>query len=155
VKIRRWGSVAGFLALLAGCEHGPPVAVQSAPKPATGSSEFLSQAARDQLAGKVDFDALDRLLSTLPPEDRGHLLGSFADAEAAAARRNGETRDVTVIVRYGDPERQRLLDQVWAPFWSQLPPAVLADVSYPLPGRSLAAVRQMDSAAARAKEREP
>jgi hypothetical protein len=109
----------------------------------------LSPAAREQLTGRLDLGAVDRLLPTLTPEDRAHFLRSFQDVEWAADRRTDvETRDVTVIVQYGDAERQQLLEQAWAPFWSQLPPAVLSDPTYPLPGRVLAAVRQDARAAA-------
>ncbi|HEX2077061.1 MAG TPA: hypothetical protein VHG08_05110 [Longimicrobium sp.] len=117
----------------------------------------LSSAAREQLTGKLDLGAVDRLLPTLAPEDRTHFLRSFQDVEwAANGRTDVETRDVTVIVQYGDAERQRLLEQAWAPFWSQLPPAVLSDPAYPLPGRTLAALRQNTTAAAAdRKERKP
>jgi hypothetical protein len=154
----RCGSVyAGLLVILAGCEHGPPVVIPPAPHPASHPSETISQAAREQLTGKLDLAAVDRLLETLGPEERARFLQSFEDVEQAAnGRTDVETRDVTIIIRFGDPERQRLLDQAWAPFWSQLPPAVLADVSHPLPGRSLAAARrQADSLATERKGAKP
>jgi hypothetical protein len=153
----RWGVAAGLMVVLAGCEHGPPVAVQPVPEPAQAASVSFSPAAREQLTGTLDLGAVDRLLPTLAPEDRTRFLRSFQDVEwAATGRTDVETRDVTIIVQYGDAERQRLLEQAWAPFWSQLPPAVLSDPTYPLPGRSLAAVRQGATAAAEDwKEREP
>lgn len=99
---------------------------------------------------------MDRLLATLGPEDRARFLQSFQELEwAAAGRADVETRDVTVIVHYGDAERQRLLEQAWAPFWSQLPPAALADPSYPLPGRTLAAARLATGRAADRRDNEP
>jgi hypothetical protein len=158
MNIPRWGGAAGLLVVLSGCEHGPPVAVQPVPEPSQAASVSLSPAAREQLTGKIDLGAVDRLLPTLTPEDRARFLHSFQDVEwAAHGRTDVETRDVTVIVQYGDPERQRLLEQAWAPFWSQLPSAVLSDPSYPLPGRTLAAARKEGNAPAtdHRKEREP
>lgn len=146
---------AGLLVVLASCEHGAPVGVQPLPEPPRAAPVSLSPAAREQLAGQLDLGAVDRLLPTLSPEDRARFLRSFQDVEwAAVGRRDVETRDVTVIVQYGDAERQRLLEQAWAPFWSHLPSAVLLDPSYPLPGRALAAVRQ-DSSAADRRARNP
>lgn len=146
----------GTLALLAaGCEHGAPSAV-SVPPPASGTPAALSAGARAQLENTVDLEAMDRLLATMSPEERERFLESFADAEwAASGRRDVETRDVSVTVRFGDPERQRLLEQMWAPFWSQLPASALYDPSHPLPGRTLAAARQADSLARPRNEREP
>ncbi len=153
----RWGVAAGLLVVLVGCEHGPPVAVQPVPEPPQAASVSFSPAAREQLTGKLDLGAVDRLLPTLAPEDRARFLRSFQDVEwAATGRTDVETRDVTIIVQYGDAERQRLLEQAWAPFWSQLPPAVLSDPAYPLPARSLAAARQGAIAPAEdRKDREP
>lgn len=132
------------------------MAVQPAQEP-SGAAVSLSPAARAQLSGKLDLGAVDRLLPTLAPEERAHFLRGFQDVEwAAGDSMDAETRDVTIIIQYGDAERQRLLEQAWAPFWSQLPPAVLSDRSYPLPGRALAAARRdADSLAAGRKEREP
>lgn len=155
MNIPRWEVAAGLLVVLGACEHGPPVAVQSMPEPPASVS--LSPAAREQLTGKLDLAAVDRLLQTLTPEDRARFLLSFEDVEwVANGHMDVETRDVRVIVQYGDAERQRLLEQAWAPFWSKLPPAVLSDVAYPLPGRTLAAARQGASApAADTKEGNP
>jgi hypothetical protein len=144
-----------LLSLLCACEHGPPEVVANLPQP-TPPSTSLSPAARAQLRGTIDLDAMDRLLTTLGPGDRAQFLSSFQDAEwAAAGRSDVETRDVSVTVWYAEPERQRLLEHVWAPFWSQLPSALLSDPSYPLPGRALAAARLADSAAVARKRRDP
>lgn len=152
-----WRAAAGLLVVLASCEHGPPAALQFAPEPQQPASVSLSPAAREQLAGKLDLEALDRLLGTLAPEERTHFLRSFQDVEwAAHGRRDVETRDVTFVVRYGDAERQRLLEQAWAPFWSQLPATALSDPFYPLPGRTLAATRRgADPPGRDGKERQP
>ncbi len=143
----------GFTFVLCACEHSPPAAIQPVPQPAPAS---LSPAAREQLRGQIDIDAMDRLLTTLAPEDGARFLRNFDDVEwAASGRTDVETRDVTITIRFGDAERQRLLEHIWAPFWSQLPPALLSDDSYPLPGRTLAVSRRADSASAARKEREP
>lgn len=145
----------GLSFVLGGCEHALPVAVQALPHPQQGSPS-LSPAARELLDGKVDLSAMDRLLTTLGPEERTRFIRSFEDVEwAASGRTDVETRDVVVTVRFGDPHRQRLLEHAWAPFWSQLPRAVLLDASYPLPGRTLAGARRADSVSAVSKEREP
>jgi hypothetical protein len=132
------------------------VTVPHLPQPPAPASVSLSPAARSQLWESFDPDAMDRLLNTLGPEDRARFLRAFEDAElAAAGRTDVETRDVTVTIRFGDPEGQKLLEQVWAPFWSELPAAALSDPSYPLPGRALAAVRLADSTAKGEKEGKP
>lgn len=148
---------AGLLFILCACEHSAPVAVQPHPLPAPASSPLsLSPAAREQLRTRIDLSALDRLLITLGPEDRARFLRSFEDVEwAASGRRDVETTGLTVTVQFGDPERQQLLERVWAPFWSQLPPSVLSDASYPLPGRTIAAVRRADSASVVGSGRKP
>lgn len=148
--------IAGLLSFFAGCEHGAPSATHVPPVAPPAAQPALSAGARARLGASIDLDAMDRLLATLGPEDRVRFLESFKDAEwAAAGRRDVETRDVSVTVRFGDPGRQRLLEQMWAPFWSQFPAAALSDPSIPFPGRTLAAVRHADSLAARRKVREP
>jgi hypothetical protein len=142
-----------LLFLLGGCEHSPPVGVVHVPPPASAS---LSPEARALLRESIDLEAMDRLLNTLEPEDGAQFLEAFQGAESAASgRADMETRGVSVTIWYADPERQHLLEHVWAPFWSQLPPAVLLDPSYPLPGRTLAAARRADSAAVARRGREP
>lgn len=156
MSIGRQSASLSLLLALAGCEQGPPVGVRPVPQPAQAPAEDLSQTVREQLDERLDLRALDRLLGTLAPEDRAQLLRSFEDLEQAAqGRADIETRDVTVITHFEDPERQQLLEQTWAPFWSHLPSALLQDLTYPLPGRSLAVIRQPDSTTSRRKEREP
>lgn len=151
----RFAVLLGLLSTASGCEHGPPVTVPHVPQPPATASAALSAGARAELRGTVDLEAMDRLLTTLDPEDRARFLRTFQEAEWVASGQKGvETRDVTVTIRFADPERQRLLEHVWAPFWSHLPPAVLSDASYPLPGRMLAAARA-DSASAAGKKRQP
>lgn len=147
-------AVVAGLVLHGGCEHGAPSAAHI-PLPAQAPSA-LSPAARAQLSRSFDLDAMDRLLATLGAEDRALFLASFKDAEwAASGRRDVETRDVSITVWFRDPERQQLLEEVWAPFWSQLPATALSDPSSPLPGRRLAARRQANSLARARKEGEP
>jgi hypothetical protein len=144
-----------LLFLLGGCEHSAPVTAAHVPPPAPASAS-LSSEARAELRESVDLEAMDRLLNTLGAEDGAQFLKSFEDVElVASGRADMETRNVSVTIWYADPERQRLLEHVWAPFWAQLPPAVLLDPSYPLPGRTLAAARRADSAAVARREREP
>lgn len=146
----------GLLALAGGCEHGAPSAAHVPPSAPPAAQPALSAGARATLGASIDLDAMDRLLATMNPEERARFLESFADAEwVASGRRDVETRDVSVIVRFADPERQHLLEQVWAPFWTRLPASALTDPSYPLPGRTLAAARQADSLAPQRNEREP
>jgi hypothetical protein len=85
MNIPRCSVLAGLLVVLGGCEHAPPVAIQAAPAPVQDPSKSLSQGARDQLTGKLDVEAIDRLLGTLAPEDRGRFLSSFEDLERASA----------------------------------------------------------------------
>lgn len=149
-------AIAGLLLALGGCEHAPPVTVPSIPQPVAPALVTLSPAARAQLRETIDLDAMDRLLNTLGPEDRARFLRTFEDVElAASGRKDVETRDVIVTIRFGDPERQMLLERVWTPFWSHLPPAALSDPFNPLPGRMMAAARLPDSTAAESTEGKP
>ena len=146
---------AGVLFLLCACEHSPPVAVQPVPQ-ADPASASLSPTAREVLRGQIDLAAMDRLLATMAPEDRARFLHSFEDVEwAASGRTDVETRDVSVTIRFGDAERQALLEHTWAPFWAQLPPALLSDAAYPLPGRALAASRRANPPSGEREEPKP
>jgi hypothetical protein len=153
-KPRRTSAVC-LLFLLGGCEHSAPVTAAHVPPPAPASAS-LSPEARARLRESIDLEAMDRLLNTLGAKDGAQFLKSFEGAESVAlGRADMETRGVSVTIWYADPERQQLLEHVWAPFWAQLPPSVLLDLSYPLPGRMLAAARRADSAAVARREREP
>jgi hypothetical protein len=134
--------VIGAAAALAACDGTPASTLSQASHAAPAPALTLSPEARSQLAGSVDLSAMDRLLLMLDPADQQRLLATFADVEVAANDQprapTHETTDVSVIVRFTDPERQMLLERMWAPFWRQLPPSVLRDRTFPLPGRVIA-----------------
>lgn len=138
------------LTLPGGCEHSQ---LTSGPQPAP---KALSSATRQQLAGTVDLVAMDRLLETLSPEERQQFLSIFADLEAAVTGRAGvETRDVFIPLWFADPERQRLLELMWAPTRAKMPASVRADSLYPLPRPLRLPARPADSLTVRAAGGKP
>lgn len=132
--------------------HVPQPAPVHAP---TGAPATLSAAARAYLAETVDIAELDRLLSSLGPEDRARYLESFADVERAATGRvDIETRDVNIIT-FTDPGLRQLSDRVWRPFHARFPLDVHPASLYPLPVRLPAAAHRTADTAAAKQERAP
>ncbi len=90
-------------------------------------------------------DALEELLATMSIAERAEVLGQIG----ASGNREAETTDVVIPLKSTDPVRQALLDRVWTPFWSHLPPDALDREDLPFPGREIARARR----SAEAKER--
>lgn len=134
-----------LLVAAAACEHAQGLTAARQPAPPSVS---LSPAARAQLTGVIDFEALDRLLSLMSPGEREHFLAVFADVQAAASRTDVETRTVRTPMGFSDPERQRLLERVFAPHRASLPAAAATNPSYPLPGHAPSRAPLPDSTAA-------
>lgn len=63
----------------------------------------LTDEQRARLRPGIDPDALERLLSRLPDDDRERFLGFFAEGSRAS------------IVAAANPEMQAMLREVWAP----------------------------------------
>jgi hypothetical protein len=93
----------------------------------------LTETDRQQLRRFFDLDALERLLSHVPPEHRPEIIQAFQ------LPTNNEVRELWYL---GDPELQEMLEEVWAPFWQRMPlDAVKADDSE-RPGKRLAIARR-------------
>jgi hypothetical protein len=81
-----------------------------------------------------DVVALERLISMLPPEDRGEVLSYF--------QYGGPTTEDAPhkLVRFDDPDLQAVLEEVWVPYWDTMPTSALCRDSE-IPGRKLALAR--------------
>jgi hypothetical protein len=55
--------------------------------------------------------------------------------------RPGGSPDITALDRISDPVLQRLLEEVWQPYWAAIPDAELDAAGGP-PGRELARLRR-------------
>lgn len=110
-------------------------APSSSPRPVQ-----LAPEVRQRLARQFDVDALEELLGTMPVEERAWVLRSFGVTDDRES--DGETREVSILVRSSDPARQALLDCVWAPFWDTLPAEYLERSDLPYPGRELARLQR-------------
>jgi hypothetical protein len=93
---------------------------------------------RERLRKRFDVDALEELLGTTSVPEREEILRQLG----VSGEREAETGSVVVPMRSTDPARQALLDRIWAPFWSHLPPDALDRNDLPYPGRELARARQ-------------
>jgi hypothetical protein len=90
----------------------------------------LPAAERGRVYAHFDADALEHLLRWIRPEHRNEVLSCFQRSFSATQSR------LTFI---GVPEVQAVLEEVWAPFWSQLPAAALDDPTMQIyPGREVA-----------------
>lgn len=70
----------------------------------------LSAETRAALATGFDADALERLLQQIRPDMRGEILSYF---------QVGKSRGHLVEIH--DPQLQAILEEVWAPFWDNVP----------------------------------
>jgi hypothetical protein len=92
---------------------------------------------RASLAPHFDADALERLLRQVRPDMRGEILPSFQIGKGPGGH----------LVEIHDPHLQAVLEEVWAPFWNDVPDQALEENWYRMPGREIAMGRR---AAARA-----
>lgn len=93
---------------------------------------------RERLQKRFGVDALEELLGTMPVAEREEILRQLG----VSGEPEAETGSVVVPMRSTDPARQALLDRIWAPFWSHLPPDALDRDDLPYPGRELARARR-------------
>lgn len=104
----------------------------------------LSPELRQKLGASFDVGAVERLLQTMEPAEREAFLQTLTAPSTPdlSGEAGGETRDVRILIRSTDPERQRHLDEMWAPYWDRLPPEALDDPAQPYPGREIARARR-------------
>lgn len=139
---------AGALLLLVGCERPTQgitmdVPLQPLRLAIPDAAYRLSNQERAKLQEGFDATALERLLGMVRPDMRRELLAHFQVGDEAGPLR-GRITDLY------DPELQRVLEEVWAPMWADLPDDMLEAADDPLPGRRIARQRR---AAARANEK--
>jgi len=127
-------------AVIAACDRTPATTMSQnefqAPRPVR-----LPDEVRARLEGRFDVAAVEELLATMHPDDKHDFLVSIGGTRRAPA--DGETRDVSVLTRSTNPERQALIDRMWAPYWDHLPPELLDRTDLPYPGRELAKARRV------------
>ena len=85
-----------------------------------------------------DAEALERLLSLLPPASRAETLATFL-------RPTGDHR-VRLTIGFADPALQAALEEVWQPYWAGMPPEDMAREPAEFPGRELALRRRQPPA---------
>jgi hypothetical protein len=93
----------------------------------------LTDADRERMRRFFDLDALERLLSHVPPERRPEILESFQIPQS------NEVRELWFI---DDPELQEMLEEVWAPFWMRMPLETVEMDDSERPGKRLAIARR-------------
>ena len=101
----------------------------------------LTPQERASIRAGFDVDALERLLAATIPELRRDVLESFQPAKPGELE-PGEFMTPTTWLT--DPELQRLLDEVWAPWWDHASDATLADETLKQPGREIARQRRAE-----------
>ena len=103
----------------------------------------LSKEERAKVQEGFDVDALQRLVGMVRPDMRQELFVHFQVGEEVGPQRGR-------IVQMNDPELQRVLEEVWAPMWDDVPDEDLDVTNDPLPGRTVA--KQRRAAARRGKD---
>jgi hypothetical protein len=110
------------------------------PLPLPDPNYHLDAAARLRLKPGVDAEALERLLQYFPAESRASHLALFSSQQDVVAG-SGRSADITILDRISHPVLQRLLEEVWQPYWATIPDAEFDTTNGP-PGRELARVRR-------------
>lgn len=132
VQKRFFCAVALSLLLTSACDKraGAPITAPSTsgfnigvPDP----SFRLSPEQRQRIMEVFDPDAVERLVSMVPPEARARILSRFQQPQ--------EGQPARLLVRLGHPALQAELERAWAPFWSRYSDSEMeVEVGY-LPGR--------------------
>ena len=94
----------------------------------------MSTGDRGKIMSIFDPEALERLISMLPTEDRRYYLAYFQYPDGDMAEPPPK------LVKFDDPNLQAVLEEVWVPYWSTMPQAALY-VESQIPGRHLALAR--------------
>ena len=138
----------GTVLAAGGCERNHEV-VMGTPTPrmmrmATADPTYrLNAEERNKVLPGFDADALERLLSVVPPDARQGLMRHFQQ------RDKGE--NLGVLVEMSDPRLQPLLEEVWAPMWDEIGATdeQLEGNHFGYPGRQIAKDRRAARANAR------
>lgn len=127
--------------VLVGCERAGPI-VSPTYKPfevvLPDTSFHLSAEVRASVREGFDVDALERLLSMMPPEARPSTLAAFQRPTPGSDR-------VRMLVHLGHPKLQAVLEEVWAPMWEGLTDEELQRLDRQFPGREAARARRLRS----------
>ncbi|HEX8430850.1 MAG TPA: hypothetical protein VF625_06160 [Longimicrobium sp.] len=86
----------------------------------------------DQRTGVLPFfdvGALERLLGMVRADAREPMLRFFLAAEKKGPH--------AMLTELDDPELQAVLEEVWAPYWKDLPDEILDREEAPIPGREV------------------
>jgi hypothetical protein len=112
-------------------------------QPTPDDSYHIDAAARARLQPGVDADALERLLRCFPAESRASHLDMFS-SRLVMVDADGRAPNVTSLDRISEPVMQRLLEEVWQPFWASFSDAELEQKRGGPPGRELARRRRTE-----------
>lgn len=135
---------------LSACETSPAT-IMTQNRPASHpASSLLTPEARRELEKQFDVSAMDELLASMSPAERQETLIKMGVIQTGET-----TRDVTFPVHSDDPERQKLIERMWAPYWDHLPPEWLDRTDLPFPGREIARARRAAKAASPNKDGTP
>lgn len=132
--------IAPLALLIVGCESGNPNSLMTTPAPHSirlaqpDATYRLSPADRAKLIDFYDADALERLLQMVEPDARARMLPMFQRSD----QRRG------MITKLDDPALQGVLEEVWAPYWDDLPADALEDEEGGVPGREIARRRRLE-----------
>ena len=139
-------------ALALGCASQVPDAPTSPPAAGTlmtgedptnaASASHLEPATRSRLQPYFDVDALDRLIASMHPQERAFLVQNLSAPDHSGLHPGSSGSHLQLPIRFSDPAQQALLEQVWAPYWEQLPAEALDSAEYLFPGRELARARR-------------
>jgi hypothetical protein len=98
----------------------------------------LPEEDRAKVGANFDADALERLLSMVPPDTRDDILPSFVPPDPSVGERPSGW-----LVRLGHPALQAALEEVWVPYWRHVSDEDLDSGSEDhIPGRELAKQRR-------------
>jgi hypothetical protein len=135
--MRRAAIMFAVLPILAStaCERTPNDLLMTAPnnrplRLTTPDAWFsLTPDQRTRVLPFFDVEALERLLGMVQSEARDPMLRFFLAAEKKGPH--------AMLTEVDDPQLQAVLEEVWAPYWKDLPDEVLDKEQAPLPGREV------------------
>jgi hypothetical protein len=113
----------------------------------------LEPQVRAVLQSRFDVDAVESLLQRMDATERTSFLETLVNTRQnppmgdAQTRGESKRQEAWIPVGSSDPERQALLEKMWAPYWDLLPKGAVDDPGYPYPGRELARIRQASAKA--------
>jgi hypothetical protein len=112
------------------------------PLPTMPSAIKLTAEQRNQIASHFDPEAVEKIANLLNGDERHSFLAGLGIAGEPSTVRGGNR--VSYMMTHPDPRIQKLLEEMWVPFWDQFPPDALNDSHYSgFPGRKLAQERRL------------